>query len=307
MTVTSDEFVDGVKSRISMPASQALLTDADIRKFGDKVIKAHLVPLLVSMRQDFFVTSSTTATVASQDSYAIPYRAIGRGLRDLKIVDSSSTVRDLALIQIEDCHRFNQTASVHSFYFKGDKVVLIPTPIDALASLQFWWEEPPQPMCAVASAALITAISSGSITLSNLPSTMTATVTVDFVKGKSGNATIGMDVAIVSASSPTLSFSTSDIPSDLEVGDYVSLAQTSPVVQLPNECLPLLETRTAQRILRSIGDYDGANALADDVKDEEKNLKALLEPRIQGEPTIIMNRNGLLRGRRFFARRGLLY
>src|SRR4051812_17251172 len=105
-----------------MPASQVLFTDADILKAGDKVTTAHLVPILVSLRQDFFVTTSLFTTVADQDAYDVPYRALGRGLRDLKIIDSSGTTRDLALVQIEDAHRFNQTTTVHSFYFKGDKI-----------------------------------------------------------------------------------------------------------------------------------------------------------------------------------------
>lgn len=307
MAMTADRLLAGVKRRISMPASQVLVVDADILAVADDVTKAYLVPILMSLRQDYFVTSSLTPMVANQSDYAIPYRAVGRGLRDLKMVDAAGSVRDLALISIEDSHMFVISTVTHSFYFKGDKVVLVPTPADATSSIQFWWEQPPANLVTVSAAALVTAVSDPMVTVSAVPPTMTAAATVDFVQGKSGNATLGIDAVITSVASTTITFPASTVPSTLAVGDYLSIAETTPVIQLPNECYPLLESRTCQRILAAVGDYDGARGLDGDIKEEEKNLKQLLEPRIQGEPVVILNRNGLLRGRRFASRRGLLF
>ncbi len=306
MTTTTDEFIEGIKARITMPASQSLLDNPAILAMADKVITGHIAPILVSLRQDYFVTDSEVATVASQASYDIPYRALGRGLRDLKIIDSNGTTRDVALVTIEDAHRYSATTTVHSFYFKGDKIVLISTPTDALASIQFWFENPPQKMVETSAALEVSAIdtATGIVTFSSaVPSAMVIGTLVDFVKGKQGNSTMGMDVAITAVATPTLTFATTDLPDDLAVGDWVTLAQTSPVVQLPADCVPLLESRTGQRILRALGDYEAANAMNDEIKDEEKNLKMTLEPRIQGEPKVILNRDGLLRGRKAFSRR----
>ena len=304
MTITADRLLEGVKRRISTPTSQVLMTDADILAIADDITKTYMVPLLMSLNQDYFVTSSEVAFVTDQAEYDIPYRAVGRALRDLKIVDSSDTVRDVSLIPIEDAHRFTQSSTPHSFYFKGDQVVIVPTPSETTTSIQFWWEEPPSNLVKVDAAGLITAIVSPVVTVATLPSTMIAGVDVDFVKGRSGNSTIGMDKDIVSVLGTDITFASADIPSRLAVGDYVTLAQTTPVVQLPNECYPLLESYVGRRVLLAVGDTDGARAMDEDVRVEDKNLKLMLEPRIQGEPTVIINRNGLLRGRGFFARRG---
>ncbi len=307
MAMTADRLIAGVKRRITMPASQVLFGDSDILAIADDVTKAYMVPILIAVRQDFFVTSSLTPTVADQASYAIPYRSVGRGLRDLKLVDASGTTRDMALIPIEDAHRFNSSSTTHSFYFKGDQVVLVPPPTDATSYVQFWWEQPPANLCTVASAGLVASVSDPMVTLVSIPSTLIAGAVVDFIKGTSGNATIAYDESIDSVASSTITFDADTVPSDLAAGDYVSLAGTSPVIQLPDEAYPLLETRVAQRILFAGGDFDGAKMLDDAVKEEEKNFKMLVEPRIQGEPTVIINRNGLLRGRRFASRRGLLF
>ena len=137
--MTADRLLAGVKRRIVIPASQSLLLDADILAMADDEIKASMVPLLTAARQDYFVTSVNVATVADQESYAVPYRAVGRGLRDLKIVDSAGLVRDVGLVTIEDAHRAIDSSSVSGFFFKGDSVVLVPAPADALSSIQFWY------------------------------------------------------------------------------------------------------------------------------------------------------------------------
>lgn len=309
MAMTADRLLTGVKRRVSIPASQVLMTDSDILQLADDVTKAYIVPIFLSVRQDFFVTSSLTQLVDAQASYDIPYRAVARGLRDLKVVDASGTTRDVALVAIEDEHRFSQTTTIHSFYFKGDKVVLIPAPNSPASgdSVEFWWEQPPANLCKTSDAALITGISGGTITVSSVPSTMTAGVDVDFVKSTSGNATLAYDIDISSVTATTVVVSSSDVPSTLAVGDYISLAETTPYIQLPNEAFTLLESLTGKRVAMSIGDYDAADRLDKDIDKEDKNLKLLCEPRIQGEPTIIINRSGLLRGRRFMARRGLLF
>ncbi len=47
----------------------------------------------------------------------------------------------------------------------------------------------------------------------------------------------------------------------------------------------------------------GAGALASEVGDIEINLAKILSPRVEGETTKIVNRNGLLKGRGFGTRR----
>ncbi len=96
------------------------------------------------------------------------------------------------------------------------------------------------------------------------------------------------------------------IPSLLKAGDYICLAGQSPVLNfVPNEMYPYIESCVCYRILGSVGDYDGAKFLANDIAVEEKNIKMIIEPRVDGDPTIIINRYGLVRGNKFGQRRWL--
>jgi hypothetical protein len=115
-----------------------------------------------------------------------------------------------------------------------------------------------------------------------------------------------MDVVVTSVSGTQIFFTAADIPTDLIVGDYVALAQQSPVVQLPDEAVQLLETLTGMRVLQALGDYEAAKSNQVSAMQQEKDLLKILQPRIEGESTKIISRNGLLRGRSmsYFRSRG---
>lgn len=304
MAKTADRLLAGVKRRVIIPSSQPLMSDSDMLSLADDVIASTMVPMLKSTRSDFFVTSVREDLVNGTSSYSIPYRAAGRTVRDLKRVDSAGSKLDLNYVASEDEHLFAQTGDPHSFYFKGDKIVLVPTPDSADYDLEIWYELMPSSLVTVASASTVSSATATVVTVDQVPSGITTGVTVDFIQGRSGNSILSMDVTVQGTTSTTITFSSGQIPTTLGSGDYVALSQQSPVVMLPDECYPLLETLTAVRILEAIGDFEGADRLKDQAKDERKDLLKLLEPRITGESIKIINRNGLLRGSRTAYRRG---
>jgi uncharacterized membrane protein len=308
MAVTADRLIAGVKRRITIPASQALITNEDILQYADDCIKYKLVPLIKSVVQDFFVTKTITELVADQREYAIPYRTIGRTLRDLKILDGGDGRYDIPLIAIEDEQYYCQGASMpQGHYFYGDRIAIIPTPISTDYSLEIWYELQPSELVVLSDAAVVVSKTATTVVVSSVPSTIVNGSVVDFIQGISGCSTLAMDKTITGLASTTLTFAADEIPSDLAAGDYVSIKQTSPVIQLPDEAYPLLETVTAMRCLQAISDYESIERLKGDEKEEEKNLKLILEPRNRGETTKIIKRNGFLRGFRSRLNGGYYY
>jgi hypothetical protein len=169
----------------------------------------------------------------------------------------------------------------------------------------------PGTLVLTSAAAQVTAISVGAtstvVTVGVIPATFVASATVDFIQGNQGNATLGMDVDITNVAGTQITFDAADVPSKLVVGDWIALAGQSPVLQLPDDCYPLFETRVCERVCYAIGDFDGEARLKAKGDEQETQLKLVLEPRIIGEQTKIINRNGLLRGNRgpFWRGRGL--
>lgn len=293
----TSKLITNIKRRITMPANQRLMENSDILSICDTVIMEKMVPEIISLRQNYFVLTSDIALTSGVDTYSIPYRAIGRTLRDLKLKYSDGTKKDLTLIDIEDEHYLAVGISTpDSFYFKGDKIVLSPPPSSGF-TLEIWWEMPPSSLVDVTSSAKVLSVTGDDVTVDAVPSNLTISTQVDFISSIPGYSTYAYDRALTNIVGTTLSFATGSLSAlTITAGDYISLIETSPLVQLPRECMPFLETLASRRILQAIGDFEGLKMLGEDNDDDLKQMRRLLEPRIRGEATKIINRKGLLRG-----------
>jgi len=309
MAITADRVLAGVKRRAVVPTNQVTLDDDDILDLIDDVIKVHVVPLVDSVNGEFFVTIHLEALVASQDNYAIPYRSIGRTLRDLKIRNTTSlNVRNCPYVESEDIHLYTDTALDFGHYFRGDEVYMVPSvpsTFNATESLEMWYKIRPSSLVKLNNAAKVSSVSSPNVTVEAAGDIATGSV-VDFIKGKSGNSIRAIDKTCTNVSGTTFTFAAADIPTDLAAGDYIALAGFSPVItMIPDECSPWIERLAAREVLLAIGDDIGADKLASGIVQERTNLLQILEPRNEGEPRVIINRQGLVRGGKFHQRRWL--
>jgi hypothetical protein len=295
MANTVDDFVASVKLTATVPENQALITTPRLLSLADEEIQNELIPLVTSLNQEFFVTIEVEQTVAGQQTYKIPYRSIGRTLRDLKVV-SNNTTASLTKIAIEDEDDYNIASRVMGFNIKGDKIWLYPTPTDAALGLKKYYFFRPSKLVETSAAARITGISGNILTCSSVPADFVAGVLVDFVEGQSGYSTLAFDQSITNVAGTQVTVATP--PTDLEVGDYLTMAEETPVIQFPDEMYSYLVQRTAKRILEAIGDFDGSKIIAERLPQARKNIEKLLAPRIEGANTKIIQRNGLIRGRR---------
>ncbi len=307
MAITADRLIEGVNRRISNPQAQGLLLNSDILAFADDIVQEEIIPILESTNQDFFVRETEIPIVGGQNLYQIPYRAVGRGLRELKIRDqpSGQFIRNMPLIAIEDAYTYYQWTTVCGFYFEGDRIKLVPDVPASLStqqSLVFWYRLPPNKLVEAPEVAQVISIAGAVVTVDSIPVDMIAGVEIDFVQGRSGSSIYYIDVPIVSvhSSSPpyTITFANAAaIPTELVAGDYICFAGESYVLNMiPNEAYPLLETLTCRRCLQAISDYDGIKVLDVDADRARTNLNKILEPRIDGEPTIIVNYWSIARG-----------
>ena len=309
MAIRTDRFPTRCQTPHYHPSNQALLSDEDILQLGDDCIQQYMLPILLGAQQNYYVYPTQVQLVPGQEEYPVPYRAVGRGLRELKLsYDGTSTgVRDLTQIELEDVSRFAQEGTPVGYYFRGDKIILTPVPQDSTQILLYWYEIPPNKMVLPTQAASVVGISPGvtttDITVDIVPDTIVVNGLVDFIEAKSGNTLLGIDRVVTNIAGSTLTFNNSDIPvapNNLSMGDFICLSGYAPVVQVPNEALMLLETLTARKVLEAIGDFDGAGVLQSRERELTEYFRKLIEPRNQGAlKKIVPPRSGLLRGRGF--------
>lgn len=298
MTVTCDEFLAAVKRLVTVPAQQELLEEDDILAMASDRIRDTMTSLIMSVAEDYFVTKGATVPILTGvTTYPIPNRSVARKLREIKIVSPGGQVSDFPKIDIARTHMFQNNASPFGFHFLGDRIELTSSPTADGHSLLLYWPIQPGRLIKLEDAGKVTAISGDDVTVASLPTTFTISERYDFIDGYSGNWFRGIEATVTNVTGSTLTFTTGTVPSDLSVGDYLSLTGTSPVLQIPDEGAPLLQTLTAQDILGAISDFQGQDKLQKKIDEQKVSFLKLISPRIDGEPTIIVNDRGLLRGR----------
>lgn len=301
MTFTTTQFLTDVKQLISLPANDQRVGTTSMLNFANRKMKDSVVPVIHSLNAEFFVTRTLVEIIPQQVIYPLPTRAMGRKLRDIKLKNQNNNRSPLPQIAIEREQFYRASSVPTGFFFYGDRIELIPTPTAEGYFLELWWFIPPGNLVPVSQAAVVQSITDDDVTVDSVPAEITNGALIDFIAGTQGNSILGYDETITNISGNTISFGTDVVPDDLAAGDYISIAQTSPVLQLPDDAEPYLVTLTAMEILQAISDFDGYNALREIRDEQKKNLMLLLQPRAEGEPIPLINDYGFLGG----PRRGL--
>jgi hypothetical protein len=305
MIITADDLLVSVKRGGSVPTSQGRFSSEDILALADEETASRIVPLIKSLKQDYFLYTSRVSTVASQNAYQIPYRAVGGAILDLKYSNntSGSNPQSLALISSSEVQDYvgseTDSGDPVAFYFKADKVVLVPTPATSGYVLEFTYESMPNDLVLLEKGLLASAVSSTTVTTTTMPTAFTTGVYLDFIAARGQSQVLAFEGLTTNISSTVCTFNSSVVPSDFAIGDYLCIAGQSCVLQIPREARPLLALCVQSRIMEAIGDFDAFQALESKIIKKMDALKGLLAPRVTKEPAVILGklRPGMLNGR----------
>jgi hypothetical protein len=137
----------------------------------------------------------------------------------------------------------------------------------------------------------------GVVTIETFPDAFANVPVMDFINAKSPNNIISFDKQPTSVDSitKTITFATTDLPSDLEIGDYLNVKQETIVPQLPVELHAILAQRVAVAALEALGDQEGLLAAQKRLDMMERSSTDLIDNRVEGAPEKINNRHGTLR------------
>jgi len=300
----SQDLIDSVKRRASIPDSQSMITDNEILEFANEEMSLNVVPLIVRQHEDYFLSREDLPTSPTLKEYAIPYRAIGSKLREVAFSTDGESLTEMTRISIDDVTN-SYTSSYNSgnrFYLQGENIVLYTTDDVDTGYIVCFFNLRPNSLVLEERVATITAIdrTTGLITVDSVPTNFTSTDEFDFVKKRSPHKIVNYDLTAttVDSGSSSLTFDTDDIPSQLAVGDRVALAGETDLINCPAELHVMLAEMTAARVLESIGDLENLQAANTKIQKMENNASTLLSNRVDGSPIKAYNRNGFLRGRR---------
>ena len=107
MAYTTENLISAIERRSFAPANQSTFTTAEILSIAGEELRAFVLPKVLAAREEYFVYTKDTTLVADQKDYAIPERAFGNVLREVKLVQDIN-VYDLGRMSPEDVSTLRQ-------------------------------------------------------------------------------------------------------------------------------------------------------------------------------------------------------
>jgi hypothetical protein len=285
-----------------IPGDQSTFTDQDFLDMLNEEIQYFAIPHLLQTHEEYLLSFEDRELVVGKNKYRIPERAVGNKLREVAYVDSSNNYYELSRISVEDLVEYtdNYVNNVsETFYVENNQIVLVDELPFSTGVLRMFYYMRPSKLVTDAEAATITSIdrTSGVISVSNFQDNFINLEEVDFVFHESPNRVIDINKTPTAANPVTnsVTFALTDIPDDLEVGDYINFANESIVPQLPTELHPVLAQRVAVAALEALGDQEGLSLAQNRLDKMERSTLDLIDNRVEGAQEKITNRHSPLK------------
>jgi hypothetical protein len=301
---TTTELIANIRRKARIATSDSTYTDVAVLREADDAVNTVFLPVVSNLGQFHLVRTVDMAITADQADYRIPERAAGDGLVDVALINAGGSGYGLPNIGLAHVHSYASTGSSEpvGFAIQGAVLTVVPTPSTTAGTLRIKYTTRRGKLVATTAAAQVSAINTGTkvVTCTTVPAAWVDTSAYDLVQAKPGFDTLAIDqgVSAVSAgASGTLTFDDT-LPTDLAVGDWVSLAWETPVVQLPMEQHGTLELVVASGMLEAVGDYAVAQAYDLKVAKALASWSNMASPRVKLRTRKIINHNSLMRSGR---------
>ncbi len=305
---TTTGLLASVKRRITLPDAQNLFSPDDLIAFMGDELSSTLVPLIHSVQQEFWVTKIDVPLVQNQTNYTIPIRGAANGLRLVTLLDTNGNEIDYPLLRPENtASSYNwlspfSTSTLYGFYMEGDHIVMFPNSVvtNPVNTVRFRIERQPSQLCSVNDAAQITDINGLVVTVNNVPSDWTTSLTFDIQNGQPQFQPRQDDLTVSNISIGLSQITFDSLPATAVVGDWITVSNTAVIPQIPYQMFPYLAQCVANLCMAGMADSEPyQDGMRKAVMMKEDLLK-LLQPRDMGNVQTIINRGGLFDNGQFW-------
>lgn len=295
--LTVSKLIASIKRRTMSPTSQITFKDEDLIEFLNEEMLIGIIPSIEQMKDEYLVFKEQVQIVNNQNNYPIPERALGNKLRELSYSADKKDEYNMTQIELDNKQSnsyINQTGFYCSqFYVQGGDIVLYPNTSNYSGWLNMYYYMRPNYLVKDEEVAVISAIDreNGIITVSKLPSTYNTDNKYDFVKSRSPHSIMSIDVSVtgINQVTKTLMLSATDIPTQLQVGDYMPIAGESCIPNIPTELHAVLSQRVALKVLEALGDTAGIANAEKKLNEMEAKTGILIDNRVEGAVRKVKN------------------
>lgn len=306
--MTGDKLIDSVRLRTMAPDDVSVFTDDEILDIIDEEMQVQVLDKLAKLHGEN-LTISVDVPRNSSGNYTIPYRALGNKLRDVSLV-TGNQIYELAQISIGELPDFTYASGYYNnldvFYVENNQIKLVNQD-RSFDNLRIRYYLRPSYLTKVERAGIISSIdkdeNAGTVTLSlsQVGKTFALDEAYDIVAKRAPNKIRGFDLDPVSLTTTTgagnIVFNLSDVEGfidDVEVGDYVSLAEETPVPNIPTEMHPLLAQAAAVNLLESMTDTEALQNATVRLEKIADSVQFLIDERVELAPKKIKPRHSTI-------------
>lgn len=295
MAFLIEDLIESAKSRSFVPISQNTFQSSDIITIFTEEMLIKMVSDIISVREEFFLTTKISSITANIDHYTIPKAAIANTIHQLRRRDSSNAEVVLTRISAADAANYaGSTGTPEAYYFEGDEVVVCPKPSASTGSLVFSFARKPNRLIATTSCAKITAVSSAAGTTTftvdtDLSASLSVGSEVDVLSAASPYLLWADEIAITAITSTTIAVATTNVSDAASsvlpvVGDYICPTGYANIAQIPDELAPVLAQMVATRMIGSMGDLNKWQAAKAELKELREEALKLIKTRSESSP-----------------------
>lgn len=289
---TTADLIDSIVNRGQFPDTtntKTISSPVNLLRLATEELRAKIVPIVMEVGEEFYVKTLDIPVVANQANYPLSTRTVGNTARSIRLINGLSDV-PFSYVDFDDAWTLAPGIPV-GYYFENNNIVLYPAPAAngyTLRTRQFFR---PNRLAQVSDCAVITAINTATnqVTVASAPAAWGVATSLDMIAKEVPYACRGIDKAVTAIASNIVTFAS--LPSDLVVGDYLALAEYTPLPQIPEEFQPVLAQMVVCKVLEATGDRQGLQVARADLKDDVMGCMKLLTPRDQSHPKKIIGNN----------------
>lgn len=271
--MNSTELLADIKRKAQIETNNSTLTDLNLLDMATKELQTVITPKILSVREGYLV-SYTDFTLSSGRSYRIPSKATGNKLTQLEYISSDGSARDIPFKPLRD-HAF-----MEGFFVRANTVIL-STYAPQSGTLRMHYAI--RPGALTESGIVVTVTNSTTLTFASIHSLVAGSL-FSTQRPDSPYEYSATDLVVLTA--PTTSTVTVASTSDVNTSDIAtnqpagSPTRKSYIPQIPEELHDWLSYRTSMRVLEHLGHSDLLALKAEKLKDLEKDVLALISPRV---------------------------
>lgn len=281
---STTSLIAAVKRIACIPTSQKLFTDATLVGILNDELQSSLVPEIMSVREEYFVTYKEYIVPVHSEPFLIdiPSDAVGGKLREVAWVDSNQRLVKVARIDLEQSDGIQPDFLLAGFRIQDNSVVLAPS---QGGTIRLYYFKRPNELVTISQAAKVVGISGNDIQIgSAIPTSWTVGEKLNTISLVQPFGVKASELTIMNVAFPIV---TVDTVVDVEIGDWICLDGYSPIPQIPVEAHKVLAQMAAVKCLESMGDDKVSVAQAKANKLIESLFK-MINPRIDASPKRIV-------------------